>query len=498
MKCLVQEWFGMHATMKSLGSRIKLDRTTIPYCFITLFFIFTRAFYWLIGVRFDVSPLDTYLQYVDPPLLKNDLWRSLFYLRELPVGFNLFLAAVIRLSPFEVRHAFQGLFILAGLAAAMCLYALLARMGVRPWLALVMVSIFLASPSTVLYENWLFYAYFVVLLLNIAALQLHRVLAAGRTSDAAIFFVTLALLWSFHLMFHWLWYLLIAAGLLTVARSRWRTLLAVAIVPSLVMSVVIAKNLILFGDWTPHLFQSTSYGTLVSQLTPPLVMDHLIDEGKITSILKMPYGSSIPSDYRSLVPQPPPTGIPVLDQPIKSSGQSNWNSVWMTRIGDLYMKDAVTLSYYYPEGRLRGWWANFALYFYPAEDVDPFTNTGYKNMIVLRPIFRTYDYLMSGQYHRMGPPWLSWIVMSSTLIYGICRSASWVKQSLSTPVGRLDPNSVTIIFMTFNIFYGALVTIVVAHGDQNRYRDSFSGHYLILFTLLLNHVISLSCRKSHT
>jgi hypothetical protein len=64
-----------------------------------------------------------------------------------------------------------------------------------------------------------------------------------------------------------------------------------------------------------------------------------------------------------------------VDAPVKSTGAKNWNSTWMVRIGDLYANDARVVSQYYPQGRTKHIWANFAQYFFPAEDVDPFTNT---------------------------------------------------------------------------------------------------------------------------
>ena len=43
-----------------------------------------------------------------------------------------------------------------------------------------------------------------------------------------------------------------------------------------------------------------------------------------------------------------------------------------------------------------------------------------------------------------------------------------------------------------NIIYMAAVLITFAHGDHNRYRDSVSGHYLILLAMLIT---SLPIRK---
>ena len=54
-------------------------------------FAASRIIYWLIGVRFDIVPLTFYQQYIDPALLKHDLWRSIFYLEQQPPTFNAYL-----------------------------------------------------------------------------------------------------------------------------------------------------------------------------------------------------------------------------------------------------------------------------------------------------------------------------------------------------------------------------------------------------------------------
>jgi hypothetical protein len=470
-----------------------------PYVFLSFLFIVIRALYWSIGVGFDAGPLRSYYQYLDPWLLKNDLLLSLFYLREQPPGFNLFLGIVLKISPIDPRHVFHALFLLTGCAGSLCLYALMIRLAVKPWLALLLVSIFLSAPSTILYENWLFYGYPVMCLLNVAALELHRFLSNGKTYDGIIFFSSLALLWSFHSMFHLLWFLLVAAGLLLACRAHRRRIWIAASIPAILMLGFSAKNFILFGDWAPgaEVFQTTTYAVLVSQLTPEPIIDRLITEGKVTRILKMPVYSGLPEQYRDLVPEPPPVGVPALDQPVRSTGVANWNSRWMAKIGSLYKKDAVTLNANYPKGRCDSLWANFALYFFPAEDVDPFTNSGYKSMSALDPIFRIYDYIISGQFRRRSAPWVSWICIPATLLFGVYRCLQWISRALKGWKRWDDPDCLIIAFLSWDIVYGATVSIMIPHGDQNRYRDSFSGLYLILFGLLLTKLISKIPNRGH-
>ena len=66
-------------------------RTYAPHAVLTLAFGLSRLSCYLAGVRFDATTLPYYLQFVDPKLLKSSLGQSIFYLKEQPPAFNVFL-----------------------------------------------------------------------------------------------------------------------------------------------------------------------------------------------------------------------------------------------------------------------------------------------------------------------------------------------------------------------------------------------------------------------
>src|SRR5262249_12387935 len=70
-------------------NRIRAARPELVALFV---FVLSRALCrWALGIRFDARPIEYFLQYLDVPLLKNQLLRSLYYLHSQPPGFNLFL-----------------------------------------------------------------------------------------------------------------------------------------------------------------------------------------------------------------------------------------------------------------------------------------------------------------------------------------------------------------------------------------------------------------------
>jgi hypothetical protein len=56
---------------------------------IVVAFVASRAIYGFLGVTYDASPMDSFLQFIDPVLLKNAFWQSLYYYHAGPPMLNL-------------------------------------------------------------------------------------------------------------------------------------------------------------------------------------------------------------------------------------------------------------------------------------------------------------------------------------------------------------------------------------------------------------------------
>jgi hypothetical protein len=119
-------------------------------------FAISRLVCWASGVRFDIEPLEFYWQYIDPALLRNDFWRSIFYLEQQPPAFNFFLGVALHVAPSHPQVVFQAVYLALGLALSLGLFELMDRLGVDRRIALAIALIFTLSPSTILYENLLF------------------------------------------------------------------------------------------------------------------------------------------------------------------------------------------------------------------------------------------------------------------------------------------------------------------------------------------------------
>jgi hypothetical protein len=92
-------------------------------------FVLSRVLYSaLLGLRFETGSLAEYMQFVDPQLLRKELWTSLFYLRDQPPGFNLFLGLTLQLAGRRTDAVFHAVFMLLGLIATLSSYGVVRQL----------------------------------------------------------------------------------------------------------------------------------------------------------------------------------------------------------------------------------------------------------------------------------------------------------------------------------------------------------------------------------
>lgn len=277
---------------------LRLDVERRYLCLVLCLFLAGRLLYWMLGVRFDASPLGLYIQYIDLELLRTRLLESVFYLREQPPLFNLFLGAVLKAFPHHRDAVFQAVYVAGGVAFSVILFSLLVRLRVSPrWTAVVTV-IFTNSPTLLLHENWLFYTYPIAIGLCASALFLHRYLEARGTSDIIAFSFALATIVLTRGIFHLLWMLLVIAGLLWLEKGSRRQIAMAAALPCLLATAQVVKNYVVFHSLSPGpYFQQHNLWTMSIEALPDDVRQRLVEEGGIP-----------PSDFAWHLPRPRETG----------------------------------------------------------------------------------------------------------------------------------------------------------------------------------------------
>ncbi len=457
---------------------------------LTCFFIVSRIWYYRAGVHFDVSPLDGYLQYVDPDLLRHSLLKSLFYLHGQPPLFNLFLGVVLKLFPTGYPAAFAAIYLGLGLTLLLTTHLLLVRTGVPVWLSAFIALLFSTSPVTVLYENWLFYPYPVTVLVSLLVLFLQRYAERERRPDLTVFFVVvtvLALTWA---AFHLVWVAATVILMLFAVRNRAREIAVLGGVSLLVVASVYAKNYALFGTFgCGSIYPKINLAMMTTMRLPKL--RRLVREGHISRTSLVPVFLGTPADYR--VPLEEPTGIDVLDQVLKTTGRSNWHHIAYLEIADQYFQDALWVLKEHPKIYLESVRQNIRRYFKPASDTHPL-NIERGNAVVLKRSIVAFNLVLTGQMRVRGVGWNLVVAFPLTILCGTVlltrRGRDWLNVRADTP----SPRRLTIAFCLTTVAYLFLATVLIMPVDQNRYRYMVTPCYL----LLVGQLATLPLRRQPT
>jgi len=437
------------------------------------------------GVHFYTAPLSFYWQIIDPVLLRDDPWRSLFYLRSQLPGFNLYIGVIMHLFPrhfLDVAHAtYLGL----GLALGICLFLLLDRLRLSRPVAFLIAVVSMINPVTVLYENWLFYEYPIAVLFCVSALFLHRYAQSQDRIDGLLLFTSLACIALLRVIFHLMWFWMIAAVLIYVLpRCRRRTALC-AVAPGALLALIYVKSFILFGLWMPgsDVFGAINLATMAAHSLTPDVVRSAAANGTVSPIL-LYFPHLEDQTLLQVAPIPPKTGIRILDERLKSTGAINMDSLWMAAIGRQLHQDGLVLARSYPKAVLTTLWRNVERFFLPADANWPFDGTQQSNRQVLGPLLAAYDLAVSGKLPGHRYSFISWLALPCLFWFGLRRSARWLKRAIRKPYA--SPRDLTIVFAFGNTAYLSAVIILSVHMDQNRYLfEVFPLFAILLGTLLV-------------
>ncbi|MEO6940288.1 MAG: hypothetical protein ABI444_09160, partial [Candidatus Kapaibacterium sp.] len=121
------------------------------YYLLAAVFVVSRVIFYLLGIRFDSTPLDTFWQFIDPVLLQARLWESLFYLHSQPPLFNLFLGIVLNISPEHYTSMYHGVYFLLGAWMTYLLFELLNGLGLSVKWAYGVTLAFILSPPAIIF-----------------------------------------------------------------------------------------------------------------------------------------------------------------------------------------------------------------------------------------------------------------------------------------------------------------------------------------------------------
>jgi len=312
--------------------------------------------------------LNTFLQFIDPPLLEHHLLSSLWY-SSFPPLYNLVAGVMLKLfgaSP----GAFAVLQLMLGWALGLVIHAMLADLGVGRRLAVIATMLVLISPPIILYENWLFYTSLETLLFTLTAWSFMRfaqkpaacwslAVFSSCTALALLNARMMLLLPMVALFIHHLW-----------RGSGQKTAMACSAVlgaaPVLLVFAVMAKNAFLFGAFTidPHFGFHMGNGFIYEAWSD--AETHQVCERDFPILLIPP--TQFPDAEKAGVAPPAKTGVALLDEPTRSAGAPNFQSRYFLAVSSQYsdaIKQFVTA---HPGLYLRFVWRAFKDYWLPSDE----------------------------------------------------------------------------------------------------------------------------------
>lgn len=469
---------GKAATSLITGEEAQSRGTEAQFLIVvTIAFFASRFLYFDIGVRFDSTLLYSGIQFLDVSLLQHRLIESIFHLHCQPPLFNLLLGVILKAFPGSIDTALHVLFMGFGLVLVLSMYVVSRMLGIPAFLALIMAVLYLASPTTVLYENFLLYTYPTASLLCLSALLLGVWVRTGRSAVGIAFFSTLAAVILTRSVFQIPWFL--AAGLIIAAsrRSEWRSVVGLAIVPFLIVCSWQVKNYVQFGSVATSTWLGLNLTrNTVERLGPDRIAE-MVHAGRLSRLATVPALSEFEA-YE--VGDPQPTGIPVLDRKVKEqpSVGPNYNFVGYIRVSNIRLQDALTV--------IAGDPAQFA------ENVlDAVT-------IWLRPAFEALRGTKNAEALGLLDP-----VLATQGAEGVCRWLSQGLVALCYIVALLYGGAVTVhlfrgpntplcrlvmAFMWLTVLYAAIVVNFTEIWENNRIRFMTDPYVWIMVAAALTHI----------
>ncbi len=484
--------------------RLRMKRTreflTSPLTFLVAIFLLSRLAVPATGMSFNTRGLQFFVQYLDIVDLKTNLLSSLWYLHIQPPLFNLFLGSILQLFPEHSTMAFRVIYVAIGFAICLSIYFISIRLGVRPWLALVIALIPTLSPDCLLFENSLLYTYPVTALLCIATVFLHRFVQASHLRDGFAFFLILSLTVLARSLFHLVWFVFWTVIVLYYKRRYWREAAIAAVIPMMLIVGWYAKNYVMFGSFS----SSTILGRNLSKLTvyslPYDQRVRLVQQGKISGLALS--GPFMPLErYRGQFVKEPHTGIAALDADRKTNGAVNFNNLSQLQVSRRLFRDSIYVAtnlphvYHGSVGRAflifllpssdswhfstiresLGWWVNlYTTLIYGRLQSPPL-----KGMKIL-DYYQLYTILPTTYLSEpLTVPWLLILEFGIAVFYGAILVFRSFRRDETDAAQAL-----TLLFIWGNIVYVTLVGNAFEIYENNRFRFLVQPFILLIIGLL--------------
>lgn len=458
---------------------------------------------WL-GFEFTAYPLDCFLHFLDPALLRERLLESCFYLHIQPPLFNFLLGLGLKCAPESYVSLFHAVYLVCGFLLYLGTFLLLIRLGVSRLLALGLSTLFMLSPAFLLFEHWLFYTLPSTTLLVWSAVFLADALDTGRRRSFAGLFVGVFILCGLWSLFHLLFFALVFGALLVVCVRYRKRVIGIGLIPLLLLLSLYVKNSLLFDTF--GLSSVMGRNLWINAVGSMRWEDRrrLVADGTLSDL-------SLIARWNSLEYYPPEflevqgfEHVPALRQVNKSTGAHNFNHLAHIAISKQYMQDAKAGLRHQPKAFLLSMAVSWYNYFRPAAN----SYCSFKNAALLRGPMALYAYGFCGRLpvdlsthsHLVrvtnSPPHV-FLILGLPLLLLYAALVTYRGKAGGVALDRTQ--RLLLLYLCFCIGYVALVGNTFDYGETNRYRFTTDPFYLALLGLFLQRGLSaMTMRKGAT
>lgn len=459
-------------------------------------YIVSRIAAYVAGVRFQLWPMDTSWQILDPVLLHHDLLTSLFYMPGQPPLYNLLLGVVVKLSAalggsdFTTAALFRVIFSVMALGSTLLFYGLLRRIGSQAWLAGLVAGLFMCSPALMLYESIPYYTVIVLVLMVAIVWLFDACLRDFHAGCAFALFLAMAALIYVRSLFQIEWFGVLAVYCVLVLPGHRRAVLATAAVPLLLILALYAKNFAVVGQFSTSDWMGMSLAKLTTLKLDHAERERLVAAGRMTPLALDDKAFDIPSGYGDSMAEPPHTGIAVLDERLKSTRHVNFNYLPYARISTKARHDALVTIRTHPQVYLRSVGVAWLMFWRPASDY-PFLKA---NRDTITPWAWLYAKVIGGQPvyptkpgFDLKPATIGIFIAAAYWLAALFGLGVLVRCAWRRRVSSLDA---TLIFVWLNVMYVSVIGNLFEIDENQRFRFAINPLILILCAAALRRGLS--------
>ncbi len=446
-------------------------------------FLFSRfIIYVFFKFEFTYYLKDYLVQYLDPILLKNNLFESIFYLHSQPPLFN-FLIGLSEIAIPAFSDVFWWcVFLWTGLATAIIIFRLMTELKLNRIISFFLTVLYMVSPSALLYESLFFYTHIIIFFISCAAFFLLKFFISQKKIYLSAHFSFIALCSLTTGFFHLVWFLIIVILVSLFLAEKKSLVIRPALIPFVVLLALYTKNLFVFDNFSA----STWFGMNLSRITvhqlPMEKRKELVSTGKLSDYSLLPPFPSFDEleNYGKI--EQSFTGISVLDQLKKSSGRTNFNNLIYIKVSQKSFKDALFILVHYPEYYFSGVTKSFKIFFDPPSEYKLLTH----NAVRIDKYVRAYNAFVYGYTPRSTIALFPLIIIPILIIYGfikiICRETPYLVKLI-------------VSFILVNILFVMFTGNLFEFGENNRFRYYTEAFYYILAGIMFTNIFEKYFQK---